>query len=62
MWTNVFALVADANPAPGTPHDGTVVWTLVITIVVIVGLLWAFIRISNRKEKEYKERRTHEVE
>lgn len=63
MWTNVFGLVAEAtSPAPGAPHDGTVVWALVIAIVVAVGIVWAFIRISNRKEKEYRERRTHEVE
>ena len=62
MWTNVFALVAEVNPAPGVPHDGTVVWALVIAIVVVLGIVWAFIRISNRKEKEYRERRTHEVD
>ena len=60
MWTNAFALVADANTAPGAPI-GPVVWALVIATVVVLGLVWAFVRISNRKEKEYRERRTHEV-
>jgi len=62
MWTNVFALLADVNRTPDAPHDGVVIWALVIVIVVVVGLVWAFVRISNRKEKEYRERRTHEVE
>src|SRR5262249_452532 len=61
MWTNVFALVA-ANPEPGMPHDGTLVWALVIAIAVAMGIVWAFIGISNRKEKKYRERRTHEVD
>jgi len=62
MWTYVFALMADVNPAPETPDVGTVVWALVTIIAFVVGLLWAFIRLSNRREKEYRERRTHEVE
>jgi len=62
MWINVFALVADVNPAPGTPSEGAVVWALVISIAIVLGTLWTFIRISNRKEKEYRERRTREVD
>ena len=62
MWANIFAFVADVNRAADAPHDGTFVWALVVVIVVVLGSVWAFIRISNRKEKEYRERRTHEVD